>query len=145
LADLYRRAGREAEANALLREAATSVMAGDASVHAALGLSAVRLGQTEQALESLRHAAELADQDPYLAYSYGLALDSLQSRASSLAFLSAAQQRFPGYGPILFALATMYRDLNERDMALQYVQQLLSVSPGDASALSLERELRTAE
>ncbi|HET9229412.1 MAG TPA: multiheme c-type cytochrome [Thermoanaerobaculia bacterium] len=69
LADLYRLQGRDAEGEALLRQAPD-----DASVHHALGLLLVRLGRLDEALPELARAVELAPGEARYAYVYEVAL-----------------------------------------------------------------------
>jgi Tfp pilus assembly protein PilF len=64
LAELYRRLGHDADAEAVLRTALTTAPE-DAGVLHALGLTLVRLNRSDEALDLLRHAAELgADASP---------------------------------------------------------------------------------
>ena len=141
LADLLRRSGDEAQANALLLEALQGGAREDPALYAATGLSHVRLGETEQALAALALAAETARDDPYHTWAYGLALASIRTPQTAIDYLESAAERFPGYAPILFALATMNRDYGETDAARVWTQRLLEVSPGDAQGIALQREL----
>ncbi len=141
LSDLQRASGLESDANATLRAALAGSAGDDAGLHAALGLSYVRLGDAAAALASLERAAELAPSDPYHAYTYGLALASVETRDAALDYLAEAHARFPGYAPILIALATMHRDAGQIDAAREFTRRLLEVSPGDTTGVALEREL----
>jgi tetratricopeptide (TPR) repeat protein len=78
LADLYREQGREAEGEALLRQAlrAVSDNADDASLHHALGLLLVRTGRLDAALPELARAVELAPGEARYAYVYEVAIQS---------------------------------------------------------------------
>jgi tetratricopeptide (TPR) repeat protein len=143
LADLLRRNGREAEGIALLERAVASELRGASSIRAALGFAYVRSGNGEAALAEFDAAVKASPDDPYLAYTNGLAIDSLVGRDEAIATLEAATQRFPGYAPMLFALATMHRDGGNVARALTLTDALLEVSPGDASGLSLRAELRS--
>jgi hypothetical protein len=69
LADLYRLQGRDAEGEALLRQAPDN-----AAVHHALGLLLVRLGRLDEALPELARAVELAPGEARYAYVYEVAL-----------------------------------------------------------------------
>jgi tetratricopeptide (TPR) repeat protein len=142
LADLLRFTGREPEANAILQRAIEDEVTSDPGLYAALGLSHVRLGDTDSALAALARAAELAPDDPYHAYTYGLALAAVGGNEAAIEFFETATERAPGYAPILIALATMNRDAGNLDAAREYTQRLLAVSPGDPSAVALERELQ---
>jgi tetratricopeptide (TPR) repeat protein len=78
LADLYREQGREAEGEALLRQAlrAVSDNADGASLHHALGLLLVRTGRLDAALPELARAVELAPGEARYAYVYEVAIQS---------------------------------------------------------------------
>ena len=89
LADLERSAGREAEAEALLRRALERVPE-EASLHHALGLSLVRQRRPDEALVSLARAAELAPDNPRFAYVQGVALHSTGEGKRALEVLDAA-------------------------------------------------------
>jgi predicted CXXCH cytochrome family protein len=141
LADLYRQQGREREAEQLLRRA-IEVGPGEPSLKHALGLSLVRSGELDQALPLLREASEQGTGEPLYAYVYGVALHSSGSPEAGLDELERVHERFPGYAPVLFALATMHRDAGDLESAREYGNRLLDVSPGDASARALAAELR---
>ncbi|MGD8323358.1 MAG: cytochrome c3 family protein [Gammaproteobacteria bacterium] len=141
LADVLRIDGAENEANALLANALDGPAGPDPGLLAALGLSHVRLGNAEAALAAFARATELAPDDPYHAYSYGLALASLRTREEALGWLEDASNRLPAYAPILIALATMSRDAGRIDAARDFTARLLEISPGNASGVALAREL----
>ena len=140
LADLYRRQGREREAEELLRRG-IEIEPGDPSLEHALGLSLVRSGDLDDALPLLRAASEQSSADPLYIYVYGVALHSTGSAAAGIEVLENGHERFPGYAPMLFALATMQRDAGELEAAREYVERLLEVSPGDAGARALAAEI----
>jgi Flp pilus assembly protein TadD len=112
-------------------------------VHA-LGLSLARGGRLDAALGQLKRAAELSPDEPRYRYVYGVALQSSGQRDAGLEVLRAAYDRFPGYTPTLVALATMYRDAGDLDRAKNYTHRLLAISPADADAKALLRELESA-
>jgi tetratricopeptide (TPR) repeat protein len=140
LADLYRRQGREREAEELLRQG-TELEPSEPSLKHALGLSLVRGGRLDQALPLLREASEQGTAEPLYAYVYGVALHSSGATDAGLAELENAHERFPGYAPVLFALTTMHRDAGDLERARAYARRLLDVSPGDATARALLAEL----
>lgn len=140
LADLFRRYGREDEAEALLRDAVEN-NAEDPSGHFALGLSLVRSGQIPAAMEALQSAAALAPDEPYYQYVIGIALNSTGERAAALQRLREAHARFPGYRETVVALATIHRDGGDIDEARLYAERLLELSPADATARALLDEL----
>jgi predicted CXXCH cytochrome family protein len=140
LADLYRRQGREGEAEQVLRRG-IELEPSEPSLKHALGLSLVRSGQLDQALPLLREASEQGTGEPLYAYVYGVALHSSGSPDAGLDELENVHERFPGYAPVLFALATMHRDAGDIESAREYGNSLLEVSPGDPSARALAAEL----
>jgi Flp pilus assembly protein TadD len=77
LADLMRMRGREPDAEALLREGLGHAPE-DATLHHALGLSLVRQHRSEEALQELRRATELAPDNQRFAYVYGVASQELK-------------------------------------------------------------------
>lgn len=140
LADLYRQQGREREAEELLRRG-IELEPGDPSLKHALGLSLVRSNRLDEALELLREASELGTAEPLYAYVYGVALHSSGARDAGLEELENVAESFPGYAPVLFALATMHRDAGGIETAREYARRLLDVSPGDSAARALAAEL----
>jgi predicted CXXCH cytochrome family protein len=141
LSDIYRRQGREREAEEVLRRG-IAVEPGDSSLKHALGLSLVRSGRLDEALPMLREASAGATAEPLYTYVYGVALHSSGDTTAGIDVLEEGHRRFPGYAPILFALATMERDAGALDAARVYVERLLEVSPGDPGARALAAELR---
>jgi len=141
LADLYRRLGQELEVEALLRDAATR-LPDDASIHHALGLALVRADRVDEAVESIETAAILGADEPVYGYVFGVTLNSIGRQQDSLEFLESTRQRFPGFRPLLFALATINRDAGKFDAAIRYTEQLLRQAPADITARSLLDELQ---
>jgi predicted CXXCH cytochrome family protein len=140
LADLYRVLGREAEAQQTLEDG-LGTAPDSAALHYALGLTLVRRERPQETLAQLRRASELEPGDPLYAYGYAVALNSFASPAQALDVLTRAHERFPGYRPILVALATMQRDAGHAEEALRYARLLLELSPADATARALIAEL----
>jgi tetratricopeptide (TPR) repeat protein len=140
LADLYRQQGREREAEALLRRG-IQLEPNEPSLKHALGLSLVRSGRLEEALTMLREASEQGAAEPLYPYVYGVALHSSGNASAGLEVLENVSERFPGYAPVLFALATMHRDAGDVETAREYARRLLEVSPGDAAGRALAAEL----
>ncbi len=140
LADLYRAAGNESQAESVLRTALQK-SAMDASLHYALGLSLARQQRTTEALGELRIAARLAPNQARYAYVYGVALNSNGSAVEAIKVLVEAHKHFPGDVETLQALATMERDLGHRASARGYAQQLVDLIPEDPQAQALLREL----
>ena len=141
LADLYRAAGREADAEILLRSAIENNTQ-DPSGHFALGLSLVRSDRLAEAVEELDRAALLAPNEPYYQYVIGVALNSTGRREDALQKLREVHERFPGHRETLLALATIHRDGAEFQDAGIYARRLLEISPADGAARALLLELQ---
>lgn len=143
LADLLRGQSREEEAQAVLR-AALERAPRAAALHGALGLSLVRVGQSERALEPLRKACELAPGDPRHAYVYAVALHSLGGTAGALRVLDDALVLHPRDVGLLSAAATFRRDAGDLAGALALARRLVESAPDDADAQALASELEAA-
>jgi predicted CXXCH cytochrome family protein len=140
LADLYRAEGRETQGREVLLRAAREG-ADDAAVELALGFSLVRTGQTADALGRFARAQKLQPDRPYYAYVLGVALNSSGAPQRAKAVLTAARERFPGYRETLAALATIHRDNGENEEAARDARALLDLSPSDAFARELLRQV----
>ena len=140
LADLYRITGRGGEAEQVLR---TGLAANPdaAAIELALAFALVRNGAAEEALGHFSAAAELAPDDPYYQYVLAIAHNDAGDTPGAIELLQSAHERFPGYGDILFALATLLRDGGQIEAAHGYAERLVATLPGDQNALSLLREL----
>ena len=86
LADLMRMQGREADAEAALREGLARAPE-DATLHHALGLSLVRQKKNDEALKELKRATELAPGNARFAYVYGVAKAELTGTAAGRALI----------------------------------------------------------
>lgn len=103
LADLYRQQGEDASGEKLLREGIKAT--GDhADLQYALGLLLVRQKRMDEALNYLRQAATLADDNPHYAYVYALALEGAGETQQALTVLTQANRRHPGNPEIIAAL-----------------------------------------
>ncbi len=142
LADIYRLSGTEERARALLTEAIT-INPQDAGAHFALGLSLVRAGAPEDAFTEFERASELAPGTPHYQYVIGIALNSSGERDRALQSLAQTHDRFPGHRDTLLALATIHRDGDEVDQAMEYARRLIVLSPADNAARSLLEELES--
>jgi tetratricopeptide (TPR) repeat protein len=141
LADLYRSLGREAEAEALLRQ--TIQMAPTAAAaHHALGLAMVRAKRHGEALASLKQAAELDPAMARYAYVYAVALESAGQTAESLRVLEEASKTSPSDPAILSLLFQNALKSGEAERALQYAERLQVLLPDDRTVASLARQLR---
>ncbi|MCP4005448.1 MAG: tetratricopeptide repeat protein [bacterium] len=140
LADLYRVQNREDEAESILLRA-LEVDRESAEVHHALGLSLVRQGRLSEALEQLGEAARLAPEVARIQYVYGIALSSAARSVEALRILSSAHERHPHDVQLLSALATISRDMGRKREALAYARKLEALTPGNADASALRRQL----
>jgi tetratricopeptide (TPR) repeat protein len=140
LADMLRGLGREAEAEAVLREG-LELDATNAALHYALGLSLVRSSRTDAALEELRRAADLEPGIPRYAYVLSVALNSLGQPQQALKVMGDAHAQFDGNFDIAMGLATMRRDSGDRDGALEIAYALARRHPEEQSVLALLRSL----
>jgi predicted CXXCH cytochrome family protein len=140
LADLYRALGRDAEAEPLLR-GMIERQPSAASPHHALGLWLVRAGRRGEAIDALRRAAELAPDDPRMAYVYAVAL-SEPDRTKAVAELQRSLARHPYHRETLSALAAFSRDAGARADALRYAETLAQLEPDDPGIQAFVRRLR---
>ncbi len=113
LADLYRQLGQDAAGEQLLQEGIDA--AGDhADLHYALGLLLVRQKRLDEALNHLRQAATLAEDNPRYVYVYALALEGAGDIQQALTVLTQAQQRYPGNAEITAALNKLQREASKK-------------------------------
>ncbi len=133
LADLMRADGREADAEAILREGLASAPE-SADLHHALGLSQARQHRYDDAVAALRRASELAPGDARIAYTLGIALRSTGKRRDALRVLEQAHERRTGHRDILAALTEISMEAGQRDAAAAYARKLLEISPNDPVA-----------
>jgi len=140
LADLYRALGRDGDAEPVLR----SMIARHpeaAAPHHALGLWLVRAGRRSDAVEELKRAAELAPDDPRMAYVYAVAL-AQSDRAKAISELQRSLARNPYDRETLSALAAFSRDAGATADALRYAQTLAQLEPDDPNIKALVRQLQ---
>ncbi|MEJ2086133.1 MAG: tetratricopeptide repeat protein, partial [Acidobacteriota bacterium] len=143
LADLYRMQERDAEGEQLLR----SVLAEypqSAELHHVLGLSLVRLGRLDEALELFAQAVELQPDAARYAYVYAVALYDSGRPKEAIAALEGAHQRMPTDFDILSALVSYTMQEGNRQKSLLYAKKLLALRPGDADLQRLIRQIETS-
>jgi len=141
LADLYRAQGQEPEAlNQLLK--AQQANPKNATVLFSLGLAQIRGGSNAQALVSLEQAARLAPQTIRYSYAYGIALNSQGRAREAVQVMTQALQRDSQNRDLLFALATINRDLGKLADASDFAQRLVMAFPEDAGAQQLLQSLQ---
>jgi len=112
-----------------------------ATVRHAYGLHLVRAGRPADALAHLERAAELDSTAPQFTYVYAVALNSLGRAEEALDVLRDARQEFPEHFETGFALATIYRDVGERDAALAEAIRLREQHPDNRQAAALAEAL----
>jgi tetratricopeptide (TPR) repeat protein len=140
LADVYRRQGREDDAEKLLRQGLV-LLPKAADLHHALGLSLVRKGDTPAALKELATAAKLSPDNARYAYVYAVGLHSAGKRREALAILKAIDARRPYDLDVLGALISMLREAGDAKGALVYARKAAEALPGDAGIKQLLEEL----
>jgi predicted CXXCH cytochrome family protein len=127
LADVYREAGQEPQAEATLRAGLQSVPR-DATLHHALGLALVRMQRPDDALAHLAQAAALDSANARFAYVYAVAQHSLGQPRAALATLEAAHSAHPRDRDILEALANYHREAGHAADAERYRSRLSELS-----------------
>jgi Tfp pilus assembly protein PilF len=100
------------------------------------------LSRTDEALDELRHAAELEPERARYAYVYAVALNSAGRGAEAMALLKETLVRHPNNRDTLLALISFTRDAGETATALEYAEQLAKAFPGDSSVTALVEDLR---
>ncbi len=141
LADLYRSRGRDRDGEQVLREAIARSDR-DASLHHALGLTLVRLKQSDAALDELRRSAELDPGRARYAYVYAVGLQSAGRRGDAIAVLKANLQRHPNDRESLAAMINFSREAGDIKSALEYAERLAKFAPNDAVLAKLIDDLR---
>ncbi len=140
LADLYRRRGKDAEGEQILRSGIDTIP-GNADLRHALGLLLVRNKQLDASLPYLRQAAELAGDNPRYAYVYALALKKTGNVAQALEVLKKADARRAGNRDILVELVNTYREQGNQQQAREFASELVRRFPHDKQARALKREV----
>lgn len=150
LADVARAQGRDADAEAVLREGLGAVAGstgGDAAspeaatLNHALGLTLVRLGRNDEALEVVATAARLAPDNLRFAYVHAVALNSAGDVQAALAEIDRALALHPDDRDLLVAGALFARDARLASRAAGYAHQLQRAFPDDPEAAALATEL----
>ncbi len=141
LADLDREEGDEAQCERTLRRGLAAA-ADKAPLHQALGLCLARTQRLPEALPELQRAAELAPDDTRRAYVYGVALSSSGKSSEARDVLAKALAQRPADRELLFALATLERDLGHLPQARAYAERLVEATHGDPGARALLEQLQ---
>ena len=143
LVDLYRRTGREDEAERLLREG-IALDSSNAALHHALGLLLVRTGRQAEGLDELQEAMRLEPENRRFVYVVGIGLNSMGKSHEAVELFESTHQKFPADFDIAWALATIYRDRGELSKALSVSTRLLERHPGDPNVIALQESLAAA-
>jgi len=131
LADLDRELGREAQGERVLREAIAR-SPDDATLQHALGLSLVRQGHGQEALDHLAAAARLDPASARFAYVYAVALDDAGRHGKAIAVLEDDVARHPYDRDGLAALVNFYRGAGNPGKAADYAKRLAELESNDA-------------
>ena len=126
LVDILRREGKNDEASALLSSALARIP-DSGSLWFSQGLHLIRLGQTDEALVSLKKAAELEDQGSRHRYVYAIALNDTGSGPEAMSVLERLNASLPGQPDVLNALLAFARDSGDRQRYERYRSQLVAL------------------
>jgi Flp pilus assembly protein TadD len=140
LSDLYREQGLGAEGIKILSQGITE-RPDESALHHSLGLALVRQGDTTAALTALQRSVELAPEVARYAYVHGVALNSTGKPEQSISVLEQAHLLHPNDPEILFALATINRDLGRKDIARNWANKLSALNPGNEGVQQLLQSL----
>jgi Flp pilus assembly protein TadD len=142
-ADALRRFGDEEAAEELLRDGLVLDQE-DAGLHHSLGLLLVRTERSEEGLEELQRAAQLAPENPRYAYVVAIALNSLGQADAAVRTLQKAHADFAADFDIAWALVTMLRDTGNTAEARTIAEALAEQRPDDASVQALLESLNAS-
>ena len=126
LAELLFQQGRRDEAGALLLEC-VSLAPERGVAHEALGRHLVRVRDYDRALVALAEAVRLMPDNAHIHYFYGVALNQLGSFEKALPPLQRAHELEPLNQEYLVGLATICRDHEHWELALEYANQLFAL------------------
>ena len=108
-------------------------------------MALVRQGKTATALAALEKAVNLAPDAARYAYVYGVALNSTGQAEAGILALAKAHELHPNDRDILFALATINRDMGRTTKAVNWAKKLVALNPGDPGAQRLLQALGAAD
>ena len=143
LADLYRARNRDAAGEELLQSALEDFPDSAELLHA-LGLTLVRLGRGQEALDRFARAAEVAPEQSRYAFVYGVALHDLGDRERALGVLERAHDRAPSDVEILTALVSYYHQEGDRVKTLEYAKKLIALQPESPELSQLIEQIEAA-
>ena len=139
LADAYRAEGREGDAESILQRGLGIVES--AQLRHALGLLQVRTGRTEEALENLEAAYRMSPDDVRFAYVLAIGRNSIGDHEGALSILEESLARNPSSPDVLWALATINRDVGRTREALLYAETLVNLYPENPQFVQLLQSL----
>ena len=151
LADLYRLQGKDQQAlKQLLQvqlkspdlESPELESPDNAVVHFSLGLAQIRTQLMSEGLVSLERASQLAPKISRYSYVYGIALNGQGRSREAVQVMSRALMGDRNDRDLLFALATINRDLGRLEDARGFAQRLVLAFPEDTAAAQLKRSLQ---
>ena len=151
LADLYRLQGKDQQAlKQLLQvqlkspdlESPELESPDNAVVHFSLGLAQIRTQLMSEGLVSLERASQLAPKISRYSYVYGIALNGQGRSKEAVQVMSRALMGDRNDRDLLFALATINRDLGRLEDARGFAQRLVLAFPEDTAAAQLKRSLQ---
>ncbi len=129
LAELYRTTGEERQADSVLRVGLDRVP-GSIDLQYQLGLALIRQKRIADALPYLKTAA--ASGVSHYAYVYGVALFEAGQAGPAVAELQKALAAAPDDQELLYAVATIAAEANQRSVALAAARRLAALNPGNA-------------
>lgn len=141
LAELRRSQGDENAAEQVLTEAIAASPQSAPLLHA-LGLSLVRQKRIEEATVKLGRAADLAPEDPHLAYVHAVALHDTGQADRAREVLNAALSRHPYDREVLQALASFDFAGGDPASALQRAELLHELEPENPEIARLRAMLK---
>jgi tetratricopeptide (TPR) repeat protein len=142
LADLDRELGREPAGERVLRDAIAR-SPNDASLQHALGLSLIRQGHGQVALDHLVAAARLDPANARFAYVYAVALNDAGQTGKAVDVLEDNLAKHPYDRDSLAALTDFYRGAGNPRKAVFYAKRLAELEPNDAQVDQLLMQLKT--
>ena len=87
----------------------------------------------------------LAPEIARYAYVYGVALNSTGQAVAGVSVLEASHSLHPNDREILFALATINRDMGRTTKAMNWAEKLMALNPADPGAQQLLQSLGTED
>jgi Flp pilus assembly protein TadD len=140
LADLYRARGEDGQAEHWLLAAQKNAPQNADVIHS-LALLRVRQHRTDEAVQLLQRAAQLAPNNAHYAYVYAVGLYSSGKAAAGLEALRKANDRFPANREILLGLASLSAESGDLQAAEHYAEQFERLAPSDGRGSQVLKQL----